>query len=381
MINFFILTLSLILSFINLFIVRFLVEDAQTISNIRSLLVIGLMVSPLTIFGLDTIIGKIKPILITQLSIMFVVVSILLTIFANLVDHYIINVALLALTMGTVQFIVADFLNRGYHTAFKVFSQIVPKIFLLSSLVSSSVIFDNIGGFITINSIIMIIFCLIIVNKNFLPLTNFYYIKKSDILGLANLSLKGLSALFVTDLFVRLPYLLSLSGPPDISNEFDIATAFTSSWILPLAIATRIHEVQGGYHYQTYKNTIRPLKVGILLQIATLILTSIMLIYVLTSLSFITETFTGVMTAMIFTGWPALLIVILPNITRMYYLSERHRFSSSFGTITSLVFICAVLGVTSILKNQLILSGILLLIIFFMYLILQGEKEVPGNKS
>lgn len=378
MFNFAILSLSLILSFANLLIVRFLFDDPQIILEIRSLLVVGLMASPLSILGLDTIIGKIKPKLIAQLSSIFIILCILLTIIANLVDFYILNVALLALTVGTKQFVVADFLNKGNNTAFKILSQITPKILLLISILSSSLLFEDKGKFITINSLLYINFCLIIVNKNIASLANFKHITKSDVINLANLSLKGLAALFITDLFLRIPYLASINGPATISNEFDIATAFTSSWILPLSIATRITEVQSGYHYQTYKNLIQNLRLGLTWQISTLILVSMVTLYILTSFSFISETFTGVMTAMVFTGWPAILIITFPNITRMYFLSEQHRFSSSLGTITTLLLICATLTATVITRSQPVLSCMLLLIILFMHFALKSEKQTQG---
>jgi hypothetical protein len=339
------------------------------------------MMSPLAIFGFDTIIGKINSALITALIQLFLIVTALLMLLAQIFDNTVMRYLLLAITIGMTQFVASIMLTLNQNLLFKICSQILPKLIIFTSICLSFYFSENAHLFTSITTSLLLFTTILLAGRRLLTNKLLLLCNWKTIQNLAQMSIHALSALFVSDLILRLPYILSLASASAISNEFDIATAFTSSWVLPLAIATRINEVQSGYHYQTYKKLIRPLKTGIMCQIAILIVSSIILIYLLTSLSFITETFTGVMTAMIFTGWPALLIVIFPNITRMFYLSERHRFSSSFGTITSLVFICAVLGVTSILKNQLILSSILLLIIYFMYLILQGEKEVPGNKS
>lgn len=375
MINFIILIMSLSLSFANLFLVRILFDNVDQVLEIRSILVIGLMLSPITIIGLDTVIGRLQTKVIEKLYHIFLLTSVLLTIIAIISANSIVNTILLAMTIGMTQFNAAIYLTEGKDISFKICSQISPKVIFIISLLITSTLSRGIDAFTSLNSILLILLNMLLYYHN--SKSNKFSIRltKQELVGIYRLSLNGLAALFVSDLFIRMPYLMALNGPAEISNEFDIATAFTSTWILPLAIATRIDEVKSHYNYARYKTDIQKKRQSIYLQVLVLVACSILVISVITHLSLIPETFGGIATAMISTAWPALLILLYPNVTRMYFLTKDHIFADKYLIPISVATIGGVLYAANQTASQLYLGAAIFLLIFLMYLILNSKNK------
>jgi len=173
-----------------------------------------------------------------------------------------------------------------------------------------------------------------------------------------------------------MPYLVALNGPAQISNEFDIATAFTSTWILPLAIATRIDEVNSNYNYARYRKVIQKKRQSIYLQVLALVACSILVISIITHLSLIPETFGGIAYAMISTAWPALLILLYPNITRMYFLTKDHIIADKYLIPISLITIGGVLYAASQTRSQLYLGAAIFLLVFLMNIALKFKNKI-----
>ena len=374
MINLIILITSLALSFTNLFAVRIIFLDSEAVAVMRSILVIGLMLSPITIFGLDTVIGKINEKIIAKLYYIFLLGSVILTVIIIIFEASYFYSALLALTIGMSQFNASIYLIEGKDFRFKIYSQLAPKIILVLSLILTSIIGVRIQDFMVINSILLILLNIAIYLGNNQSNRVTIHLTKKDLNELSQLALTGLSALFISDLVIRMPYLMSLNGPPQISNEYDIATAFTSTWILPLAIATRIDEVKSGYNYKRYSLAILQKKMSINLQVLVLVISSIIIIRLVTAFSFISETFDGIMIAMLSTGWPAFLIILFPNTTRMYFLTKDHILANGNRIYISIVTIMGTFYLASRINSQIYLSIVIFLIIYLMNYALRSTR-------
>lgn len=377
MINISIIIVSLALSFCNVFVVRIMEDDPDRISAIRSLLVVSSLFSPVFILGLDTVIGKIKRTLVTKLNLAFFVAIAFVFLLNFLLQSFWLSVALLAFVQGYTQYVAAQKLLVQKDLAFKIHSQLFAKLVVFIVLIIALYFTLSIYTFALICATIIIVgnvkfLGLNLGNMRLSRLTE----DNSDVKSLIFLSTGALSALFVTDLMLRMPYLISLMSSSQIANEYDIAVAFTSTWVLPLLIGSRQLEVKAKYNYLVYLSEYKKLRNSTLVQTIILVGCSIVAIYISGRLGLMKENISNVYYALAISSVPALLLLIFPNITRMFFLSYKACYGDTLKCIRILFSMAAFVGIVLVFGSvQLYVIALsILLCILFIFLKKTSEE-------
>lgn len=341
---------------------RFLYVDPTDIAHVRSMLVISALLSPLMIFGLDAAIGKLSRVDQSNLLKLLLAKDIFLFIAVCVSTNFLTQVIFLSSVTGLMQYVAAMKLSENKELSFLLISQLFTKTVILLSIVLLWIFWANKNDAVFVASLLTLLGCIFFANPLILLRQMKLGIFSSSFKSLssnAKLIIPNLAALFLLDLMLRIPYLTATRQSSEIRNEYDVAVAFTSTWILPLLLKSRAIEIQAGYFHRKFLEVYRREQRLIFLQTLGLVIISVGVIVMLGFFGILKESVAGVLLKLPYCAAPVALCLLFPNVVRLFFL--RNTFTSgAYKTLTVhiIVTVAALLTLIALGSSSLTFLGL-----------------------